>query len=42
MTDLDDVWTFSFETFSWKQVTLEKDSPKPCARRFHSSAKIGN
>jgi hypothetical protein len=42
MADLDDVWTFNFETSSWKEVSLEKDSPKPCARRFHSSVRIGN
>lgn len=42
MTDMDDVWVFNFETQSWKEISLDQDSPKPCARRFHSSVKIGN
>jgi hypothetical protein len=42
MTDMDDVWAFNFETLSWKEINIDQDSPKPCARRFHSSVKIGN
>jgi len=39
---MDDVWAFNFETLSWKEINIDQDSPKPCARRFHSSVKIGN
>lgn len=39
---MDDLWIFNLLTLSWTEVHTNKNSVKPCARRFHSSAKIGN
>lgn len=40
--DLDDLWIFNFMTLSWTEVPFDKNASRPCARRFHSSAKVGN
>lgn len=42
VTDLDDLWVFNFLTLSWMEIPVGSNDPRPCARRFHSSAKIGN
>lgn len=42
VADLDDLWVYNFETSAWTEVPIEKNSPRPCARRFHSSCTIGN
>lgn len=39
---MDDLWVFNFETMKWKEVPIDKSKPKPCGRRFHSSAIVGN
>ena len=40
--DMDDLWVFNFLTLSWKEIHIDQEKPKPCARRFHSSALINN
>lgn len=42
ITDLDDLWIFNFLTMSWTEVPVAAQAVRPCARRFHSSAKVGN
>ena len=42
VADLDDLWVFNFLTLSWKEIPINKSNVRPCARRFHSSASIGN
>ncbi len=39
---MDDLWVFNFKTLGWSEVKIAQDKLKPCARRFHSSVKIGN
>lgn len=39
---MDDLWLFNLETLSWKEIQIDKNKPRPCGRRFHSSAVIGN
>ena len=39
---MDDLWVFDFNTKQWREVKMDKDAVKPCARRFHSSCIIGN
>lgn len=39
-TDLDDLWLHNFATMTWQEV--RPNGPKPRARRFHSSAMVGN
>ena len=39
---MDDLWVFNFLTLSWTEIPINKTSTRPCARRFHSSAIIGN
>ncbi len=39
---MDDLWIFNFETLSWKEIPVNKFKCRPCGRRFHSSAVIGN
>ena len=34
---MDDLWIFDFLTLSWAEVPIQRDRPRPCARRFHSS-----
>lgn len=40
--DLDDLWVFNFLNLGWRQVPIDKTGVRPCARRFHSSALLGN
>jgi len=42
VSDLDDLWIYNFLTMSWAEVPVPKGAPKPCARRFHASATVGN
>lgn len=42
VTDMDDLWVFNFLTMSWTEVPIPANAIRPCARRFHSSAKVGN
>lgn len=42
MADLDDIWAYHLEEGKWKEIVIEKNSTKPCGRRFHSSCLIGN
>jgi len=42
VTDMDDLWVFNFITLSWTEVPIDKNAMRPCARRFHSSAMVGN
>ena len=42
VTDMDDLWLFNLETLRWKEIQMDKNKPRPCGRRFHSSAVIGN
>ena len=42
ISDLDDLWVFNFLSMSWTEVPIPAGSVRPCARRFHSSAKVGN
>ena len=37
--DLDDTWILDLRDYSWYEVKTEV---KPCARRFHSSAILGD
>ena len=39
---MDDTWAYNLETHTWTELEIEAGSPRPCARRFHSSVKIGN
>lgn len=39
---MDDLWIYNFLTLSWTEVPVDKSKPRPCARRFHSSAIVGN
>lgn len=39
---MDDLWLFDLESLRWKEVQLDKTKSRPCGRRFHSSAVIGN
>ena len=39
---MDDLWVFNFLTLEWTEIILDKEKCKPCARRFHSSAIVGN
>ena len=39
---MDDLWIYNFLTLSWTEVPIDKSKIRPCARRFHSSAVIGN
>jgi len=39
-TDLDDLWLYNMITMSWTEMRPE--GVKPRARRFHSSALVGN
>lgn len=41
VADMDDLWMFNLETQRWTQVKIDRDQPRPCARRFHSSCMIG-
>ena len=40
--DLDDLWVFNLEDYSWREVPIPKDAVRPCARRFHASARVGH
>ena len=40
--DIDDLWIFDFKNSSWIEVIISEGKVKPIARRFHSSALIGN
>lgn len=42
VSDLDDLWIFNFISMDWKEVHLPENAVRPCARRFHSSAKVGS
>lgn len=42
VADMDDLWIFNFNTLGWSEVKIGNDKVKPCARRFHSSVRIGN
>jgi hypothetical protein len=43
IADMDDLWIFNFLTLSWTEVPIDKENKsRPCARRFHSSALVGN
>lgn len=42
ISDLDDLWVFNFLTMGWTEIPFKPKSPHPCARRFHSSARVGN
>lgn len=42
ISDLDDLWIFNFLTMTWTEVPIPQNAVRPCARRFHSSAKVGN
>ena len=42
ITDLDDLWAFNFNTMSWTELSTNKAGPRPSARRFHSSVRLGN
>ena len=42
IADLDDLWAFNFNTLSWIELPTNKNGPRPCARRFHSSVLLGN
>ena len=42
VADIDDLWVFNFMTLSWQEVPIDKSAVRPCARRFHSSVRIGN
>jgi hypothetical protein len=42
VSDLDDLWIFNFISMDWKEVHLPENTVRPCARRFHSSAKVGS
>lgn len=39
---MDDLWVFNFLTLSWTEIKFPNDKVKPCARRFHSSVRLGN
>ena len=39
---MEDLWVFNFETENWTEIKIPNDKTKPCARRFHSSVRIGN
>jgi len=39
---MDDLWLFDFRSENWAEVKFDKDTVRPCARRFHSSCLIGN
>ena len=39
---MDDLWIFDFTTLSWIEIPINKELPRPCARRFHSSAIVDN
>ena len=41
VADMDDLWLFNMQTQRWNEVKIDRDQPKPCARRFHSSCMIG-
>lgn len=41
VADMNDLWVFNFLTLSWTEVPIDKNSTRPCARRFHSSALMG-
>lgn len=42
VADLDDLWVCHLETMKWTEIATEKNSTKPCGRRFHSSCLVGN
>ena len=37
IADLDDLWVFDLRTNKWREIKVDKDRPRPCARRFHTS-----
>jgi hypothetical protein len=39
---MDDLWLFNFNNLGWTEIKIPNDKVKPCARRFHSSVKMGN
>lgn len=39
---MDDLWVFNFKTLGWTEIKIPNDKTKPCARRFHSSVRMGN
>lgn len=39
---MDDLWVFNFKTLGWTEIKIPNDKVKPCARRFHSSVRMGN
>ena len=42
VSDLDDLWICNLEDNTWKEVPIPKGAVRPCARRFHASARVGN
>ena len=42
LADMEDLWAFNFQTERWTEIKIDKNSSRPCARRFHSSCMIGN
>ena len=42
VADLDDLWVYNLEENKWSEIPINKNSARPCGRRFHSSCLIGN